>query len=124
LQPKKQKIEKAPRDADALFNERLKASSGWLAWAYRDGYTVQLMVLASEDAEENLKKILVDDRYYAIKDQLYILRKISPHTIFVFYGNYSSMAEARQARNGLPPFLHDIQPYVLSIQDALKKVRE
>ncbi|HER62529.1 MAG TPA: hypothetical protein ENO11_00940, partial [Desulfobacteraceae bacterium] len=71
---KKERKEPPARDADALFNERLKASSGWLAWAYRGGYTVQLMVLASEDAEENLKKILVDDRYYEIKDQLYILR--------------------------------------------------
>lgn len=112
------------RDADFLFNERVKASSGWLAWAYRGGYTIQLMVLASEDAEDNLKKILVDDKYYAIKDQLYILRKISPQTIFVFYGNYPSMEKARQARNNMPPFLKDIQPYALSIQDAMHKIEE
>jgi septal ring-binding cell division protein DamX len=118
------KRESPSRDADALFNERLKASASWLAWSYRGGYTVQLMVLASENAEENLKKILIDDKYYAIKDQLYILRKTSPKTIFVYYGNYTSMEETRQARNNMPLFLREHQPYVLSIQDALKKIEE
>lgn len=119
--PRKKK-ESPRRDADVLFNERVKASSAWLAWAYRGGYTVQLMVLASENAEDNLKQILVDDKYYEIKEQLYILRKISPQTIFVFYGNYPSMDKARQARNNMPSFLREIQPYALSIQDALKKI--
>ena len=112
------------RDAEELFNERLKASSTWLAWAYRGGFTIQLMVLASGNAVDNLKKILVDDKYFAIKDQLYILRKRSPQTIYVFYGNYSSMDMARLARNKMPQFLRDNQPYVLSIQDALKKIKE
>ncbi len=116
------KVESPSRDADALFEERVSASSTWLAWAYRGGYTIQLMVLASENAEENLKKILVDDKYYAIKDQLYILRKISPKTIFVYHGNYPSMEEARRGRNKMPPFLKEIQPYALSIQDALDKI--
>ncbi len=112
------------RDADALYQERLKATSTWIAWAYRGGYTVQLMVLASEKAEDNLKKILIDDKYYEIKDHLFILNKISPKTIYVFYGNYSSMAEGRHARDNMPSFLRKNQPYVLPIQDALDKVEE
>jgi len=116
------KMEHPSRDGNSLFNERVRASSGWLAWASRGGYTIQLMVLASEDAEDNLKKILVDDRYYALKDQLYILRKISPQAIFVFYGNYSNMEKARQARDTMPQFLRELQPYVLSIHDALQKI--
>lgn len=117
-------VEKAPpRDADELFDERIKASSSWLAWAYRGGYTIQLMVLASDKAEKNLKKILVDERYYAVKDHLYILKKRSPRTIYLFYGNYETMEEARQVRNKMPPFLRANQPYVLSIKDALDKTR-
>jgi len=113
-----------PRDGDALFNERVKASSTWLAWAYRGGYTIQLMVLASDTAEENLKTILVDDRYYEIRDMLYILRKRSPYAIYLFYGNFPSMDEARAVRNRMPPFLRETQPYVLSIKDALRKIEE
>ncbi|GAB4341867.1 MAG: hypothetical protein Kow0089_16520 [Desulfobulbaceae bacterium] len=112
------------RDGDALYNERVKATSSWLAWAYRGGYTVQLMVLASKNAEENLKKILVDDRYYEVRDHLYILRKRSPRTIYLFYGSYPDIDEARAARNAMPPFLRETRPYVLSIRDALKKIEE
>ena len=112
------------RDANALYQERLKATSTWIAWAYRGGYTVQLMVLASENAEDNLKKILIDDKYYRIKDHLFILKKISPKTIYVYYGNYSSMAEGRAARDNMPPFLRENRPYVLPIQDALDKVED
>lgn len=118
------KPEPEPRNADALFRERVRASAAWLAWAYRGGYTVQLMVLASDQAEENLKRILVDDKYYAIRDKLYILRKVAPETIYVFYGNYPSMEKARQARNDMPPFLKKNQPYALSIQEALKKIED
>jgi len=112
------------RDADALYQERLKATSTWIAWAYRGGYTVQLMVLASENAEDNLKKILIDDKYYKVKDHLFILKKISPQTIYVYYGNYSSMAEGRSARDNMPSFLRENRPYVLPIQDSLDKVEE
>ncbi len=118
------KEDTAARDGDALFNERVKASSTWLAWAYRGGYTVQLMVLASDNAEENLKTILLDERYYEIKDMLYILRKRNPYTIYLFYGNFPSMDEARAVRNKMPPFLRETQPYVLPIMDALKKIEE
>jgi septal ring-binding cell division protein DamX len=118
------KRESSSRDGDALFNERIKASSTWLGWAYRGGYTIQLMVLVSENAEDNLKKILVDDKYYAIRNQLYILRKTSPKTIFVFYGKYPDMDKARQGRNNMPSFLREIQPYALSIQDAMKKIED
>ena len=125
VEPIAEKKREIPRrDADALYQERLRATSKWIAWAYRGGYTVQLMVLVSENAEGNLKKILVDDKYYKIRDKLYILNKLSPQTLYVYYGNYSSMEEGRQARDKMPPFLRRNQPYVLPIQDALDKVEE
>ena len=111
------------RDGDALFNERVKATSTWLAWAYRGGYTIQLMVLASENAEENLKKILADEKFYEIRENLYVLKKRSRKTFYLFNGNYPDMGEARKARNAMPPFLKEIHPYALSIQDALKKTQ-
>jgi type II secretory pathway predicted ATPase ExeA/septal ring-binding cell division protein DamX len=115
----------ANRNGEQLYQERLKASAKWLAGAYHNVYTVQLMMLASEQAAPNIKKMLVEDEYYAIKNNFYILRKkTSPPTLFVFYGTYDSMEQARQARNNMPLFLRKHHPYALSISDALKKTED
>lgn len=112
------------RDGELLFEERLRATSSWLAWSYRGGFTIQLMVLASDTAEENLKNLLIQDDYYGVRDNLYILRKASSPVLLVFYGLYASMDEARRAGNRLPPFLLNHQPYALSINEALTKTEQ
>jgi type II secretory pathway predicted ATPase ExeA len=110
---------------EQLYQERVRASAKWLAGAYHNGYTVQLMMLASEQAAPNIKKMLTEEEYLAIKDKLYILRKkTSPPTLFVFYGTYDSMEQARQARNNMPLFLRKHHPYALSISDAMKKTED
>jgi MSHA biogenesis protein MshM len=109
-------------DGDQLFRERQRASASWLAGAYRGGYTIQLMMLVSEQAQASVTRLLVDDDYRQILDHLYILsRKTTPPTLFVFYGIYESMDEAREARNSMPVFLRKHHPYPLSIAEALKK---
>ncbi|RUM41804.1 MAG: hypothetical protein DSY80_08270 [Desulfocapsa sp.] len=120
------KVRKNPsRSGEELYQERIRASAKWLAGAYHNSYTVQLMMLASEQATPNIKKMLTEDEYSAIKDKLYILRKkTSPPTLFVFYGTYDSMEQARQARNNMPLFLRKHHPYALSISDALKKTED
>ncbi len=118
-------INSAARNGEQLYQERLRASAKWLAGAYRNTYTVQLMMLASEQAAPNIKKMLVQDEYFALKSNFYILRKqTSPPTLFVFYGTYDSMEQARQARNNMPLFLRKHHPYALSISDALKKTED
>ena len=113
------------RSGEQLYQERVRASAKWLAGAYHNSYTVQLMMLASEQAAPNVKKMLTEDEYFAIKDKLYILRKkTSPPTLFVFYGTYDSMEQARQARNNMPLFLRKHHPYALSISDAMKKTED
>jgi len=113
------------RNGEELFEERVRASAGWLAGAYRGEYTIQLMMLASEQAPVNVKKILVQDEYFTIKDKLHVLRKrTSPPVLFVFYGTFASMDDARQARNQMPIFLRKHHPYALSIADALTKTED
>ena len=115
----------AGRDGNALFRKRLRASAKWLAGAYRGQYTIQLMMLSSENAEENIKKLLVRDDYFSVIDKLHILRKkTDPPTLFVFYGTYPSMDAARQVRNTMPVFLRKHHPYALSIADALTKTED
>ncbi len=113
------------KSGDQLFQERLRASAGWLAGAYRGQYTIQLMMLSSEHAEDNVKKLLIRNDYFAIIDKLHILRKkTNPPTLFVFYGTYPSMDAARQVRNTMPVFLRKHHPYALSIADALTKTED
>ncbi len=113
------------RDGEALFRERLKASAGWLAGMYKGGYTIQLMMLASTSAEYSLSETLVEDDYYPLRDQFYILRKLSnPPTLFVFYGVYDSLEAAREARNSMPVFLRKHHPYPLAISEAMRKIEQ
>ena len=113
------------RDGRELFQERVRASAGWLAGAYRSEYTIQLMMLTSDQAAANVEKLLVLDEYFTIKDQLHILsKKTNPPTLFVFYGTFDSMDAARQARNKMPIFLRKHHPYALSIADALTKTED
>jgi len=110
---------------DELFRQRLAASAKWVAGAYRDKYTIQLMMLSAEQAESRLKEILGQDDYYGISNQLYVLKKkTSPPTLFVFYGTYDSMDAARMSRNQMPLFLRKHHPYALAISDALRKTED
>lgn len=110
------------RDGEKLYRERLGASSSWLAGAIRGGYTIQLMVLVSDQAQASITSTLVQDDYYQLRDQLYILRKkTNPPTLFVFYGIFDSMDAARESRNNMPVALRKHHPYPLSMSDALKK---
>jgi len=111
------------RDGEKLFRERLGAGAGWLAGAFRGGYTIQLMVLASDQAQASITKTLIQDDYYLLKDQLYVVRKkTNPPTLFVFYGIFDSLDAAREARNTMPVLLRKHHPYPLSISEALKKL--
>lgn len=111
------------RDGAKLFRERLGASATWLAGAYRGAYTIQLMMLASDQAQASITESLIQDEYYQLREQLYILRKKSnPPTLFVFYGIFDSLEAARETRNNMPVFLRTHHPYPLAISDALKKI--
>lgn len=113
------------RDGEALFRERLGASAGWLAGMYKGGYTIQLMMLSSTSAEYSLTDTLVQDDYYPLRDQFYILRKLSkPPTLLVFYGVYDSLDAAREARNSMPVFLRRHHPYPLAISEAMRKIEQ
>ena len=115
----------AQRDGDKLFRERRGASATWLAGAYRGLYTIQLMMLTSEQAQASITRMLMQDEYYTLHEQFYILRKKgTPPTFFVFYGIYDSMETAREARNSMPVFLRKHHPYPLAISDALKKTED
>ncbi|XOF33693.1 MAG: AAA family ATPase [Candidatus Electrothrix sp. YB6] len=111
-------------DPDRLFRRLLNAGKQWQAAAQTKKYTIQLLVLAAEDAAAKIKEMLVRDEYLEYSDRLYLLRRETvPPTLFLCYGMYGSMQEARRARNTMPLFLRKHHPYALSVAGVLKKAR-
>lgn len=109
---------------EELYKKRLIAGTSWYNNKKNDKYTVQLMVLTSGNAEGNLKKMLREDRYRQEAGNFYIFKKLSTSdTLFVFYGEYDTIAQARLAQNSLPQFLRKHKPYAISVKGAMAKVR-
>lgn len=113
------------RDGDKLFRERLAASASWLTGIHKEKFTIQLMMLVSEQAQASVAATLALEEYAPVVDRLYILRKkTTPPTIFIFYGLYDSLEAAREARNNMPVFLRKHHPYPLAVVEALKKLEK
>lgn len=109
---------------DQLYKKRLMAGTPWYNNEKNHKYTVQIMVLTSDTAEANLKKMLQEDSYRQEAGNFYIFKKVTTSdTLFVFYGEYATIAEARLAQNNLPQFLRSHKPYAISIKGAMAKVR-
>lgn len=111
---------------EQLFEKRGLAGAVWETGAKNDMYTVQLMVLTAKNAEKNLKKMLAQTNYRQEAGNFFIFKNNnSPPHIFVFYGEYPTMAMARLAQNSLPAFLRShSQPYAISIKGAIAKVQK
>jgi type II secretory pathway predicted ATPase ExeA/septal ring-binding cell division protein DamX len=110
---------------EKIVSSRISATAKWLVGRENDYFTIQLMVLASDGAEKSLRKILGKKEYQEVVNRLYILRKASSKpNVFVFYGEYKTLDEARNASKTLPEFLLKHKPYVISVRGAVKKASE
>ena len=111
-------------DVSSFYAERIAAGARWLVGAGRDKYTVQLMVLRSDEAEDNLKALLTASNYQDFRQRLYILRRAGlPQTVMLFFGEFDTQAQADQARNELPESLRSLNPYAISIKEAVEKAK-
>ncbi len=100
------------------------AGESWMDGEDDSRFTIQLMSLLSDRAEENVRKIFSQPEYQAVSDKLVVLTQSSePPVLLVFYGVYPSMSAARNARNNMPIFLRDRHPYPLSVRAAVEKTR-
>lgn len=102
----------------------ITAGEKWLAGEMSSTFSIQLMALKSDQAEENLKRIISQPEYQAVADKLVMLKRPSdPPVLLLFYGEYPSMAAARNARNNMPIFLRNRHPYPVSVRGAVEKAR-
>lgn len=110
---------------DQLYNRRVAAGKEWKNGARDRMYTIQLMALAAENAEENLKQMLSQEKYREYATKFFIFKKGGPTpVIFVYYGEYPTIAEARGKRKTIPAFLQKHKPYAISIKGAVAKVEK
>ncbi len=108
-----------------LYSRRVAAGTSWLLGLKDDRYTVQLMVVTDGQAEKKLKELLAEESFQGKADKVYILKKESdPDVQYIFYGEYKTMLEARNARNTIPGFLRGLKPYAMSVKGAVRKVQE
>ena len=108
---------------DNLYKKRLAAGERWKKRSDNSRYTVQILTINSADAEKKLKEMLAQDGYKEHADKLTIVRKDdSANTIAVFYGDYDTMTNARNARNSIPSSLRKHNPYAISVDGALRKL--
>jgi type II secretory pathway predicted ATPase ExeA/septal ring-binding cell division protein DamX len=121
----KDKVPTASTAVEKLYRERLLAGTAWEKREKENMYTVQLMALASRDAEKNLKKMLAQVDYRQEAGNFFIFKQATtPGHIYVFYGEYPSIERARLVKNSLPQFLRDQKPYALSIKSAMAKIKK
>lgn len=110
--------------ADQLLMKRMQAGSPWVVGVKDDKFTVQLMVLTSKQAEDNLRNMLEQKRYRQESGNFYVFRKEgNPPQLLVFYGEYDTFDAARLAQESLPSFLRiHSTPYAISIKEAIAKI--
>lgn len=107
-----------------VYPSRVAAGVPWLDGRRNGKYTLQLMVLSSATARENIREMLVEKEYARQADNLYIFEKRgSTPSVFVFMGEYNTLAEAQAAKDRMPEALRRHQPYALSVQEAMGKVK-
>lgn len=109
---------------DPVLGKYLSAGASWKAGELDASFSIQLMSLKSDQAQENLKRIISQADFQTVVDRLVILQKpSSPPVFLVFYGVYPSMSAARNARNNMPIFLRNRHPYPVSVRGAVEKAR-
>jgi len=68
--------------------------------------------------------MLSEEGYQPFRDQLYILKRSGqPQTVMLYYGEFDSQAEASQAKSNLPSSLTKLDPYAISVKEAVAKAR-
>ncbi|MCX5870572.1 MAG: AAA family ATPase [Deltaproteobacteria bacterium] len=104
-----------------LPQKSLAAGDKWLAGEKNDQFTLQVMVLATDQAGEKFKEILHEEDQQGAGKFIVLKKTTSPVTFILFYGEYPTLTAAKNARNNLPQSLQKYTPYPVSIKQAVEK---
>ncbi|MDO9042463.1 MAG: AAA family ATPase [Desulfocapsaceae bacterium] len=104
-----------------LPRKSLAAGDRWLAGEKNDQFTLQVMVLATDQASEKFKEILHEEDQQGSEKFIILKKATSPTTLTLFYGEYPTLTAARNARNNLPQSLQKYTPYPVAVKQAVEK---
>jgi type II secretory pathway predicted ATPase ExeA len=113
---------KSTLSESTLYSQRVAAGEALFSGKMKESQTIQVMALTGEQAEKNLRELFSRQEYQEVADKLYILESENSSTLYVFYGAFNDRFSANQAREQLPPFLENNEPYVISILEAQNKI--
>lgn len=113
--------EKGTDSAD-LYSKRLAAGGRWLALEESNRFSLQLMALSAELAEENLRQRFTRQPYRNAAEDLYIVKSKDGTRVFLYYGDFPDRETARRAERSLPPLLRKHDPYAVSLGNVGEKI--
>lgn len=113
---------KSTMSESTLYSQRVAAGEALFSGKMKESHTIQVMALTGEQAEKNVRELFSRQEYQEVADKLYILESENSSTLYVFYGAFNDRFSANQAREQLPPFLGNNEPYVISILEAQNKI--
>ncbi|MDP3695785.1 MAG: hypothetical protein Q8R42_06705, partial [Desulfocapsaceae bacterium] len=119
-------LSKGKKDLKANISQQLPrkslaAGDRWLAGEKNDQFTLQVMVLATDQAGEKFKEILHEGDQQGSEKFIILKKATPPATLTLFYGEYLTLTAARNARNDLPQSLQKYTPYPVSVKQAVEK---
>jgi|GEM_PF-992698 len=109
-------------DSSDLYSNRLAAGGRWLALGETERFSLQLMALSAELAEESLRQRLTRQQYRNAAENLYIIKSEDGAKVFLYYGDFPDRETARRAEKALPPLLRRHDPFTVSLQNVGKKI--
>jgi hypothetical protein len=115
------KTETTSRLIRPLPPKNLAAGNKWLAGEKNDHYTLQVIVLAADQAGDKLQGILHNEDQTTAGKFIILKKSTPPATVILFYGEYPTLTAAKEARNNLPPSLQKYTPYPVAIKQAVEK---
>lgn len=108
-----------------LPRKSLATGESWLTGKKDNTYTIQLMVLTGNRANEKVSEILTDTEHKSHSDDFVILKKsTNPSSLMLFFGEYPNRAAAKEALAHLPPSLQKYTPYAVSVKQAVEKSKQ
>jgi type II secretory pathway predicted ATPase ExeA/septal ring-binding cell division protein DamX len=115
------KAETSSKSTLQLPPKNLAAGNKWLAGEKSDHYTLQIIVLAADQAGDKVQGILHNEGQAAAGKFVLLKKTTPPATVILFYGEYPTLTAAKEARNNLPPSLQKYTPYPVAIKQAVEK---
>ncbi len=115
------KVETTSRLIHQLPQKNLAAGNKWLAGEKNDHYTLQVIVLAADQAGDKLQGILHNEDQATAGKFIILKKSTPPATVILFYGEYPTLTAAKEARNNLSPSLQKYTPYPVAIKQAVEK---